>query len=59
MRTLLAELGAAKRPVVVGCSSWAWAFLSKATDAALILSDSVTFRAFYAQRLHAWFAQAR
>ncbi len=56
VRALLAALDLLDRPVVIGCNSWAWAFLGKAVDADLLLSDAVTFRAFDAARLHRWFS---
>ena len=57
VRNLLAALDAGGRPAVVGCNSWAWAFLVKAVSADLILPDAVTFLAFDEMRLHRWFGQ--
>ena len=57
VRTLLAALPAVKRPVVIGCNSWAWVLLRKAAGADLVLPDAVTFRAFDAARLHGWFSE--
>lgn len=57
VRNLLAALEASGRPAVIGCNSWAWAFLSKAVSADLILPDAVTFVAFDEMRLHRWFGQ--
>lgn len=57
VRQLLAALDVLPRPVVIGCNSWAWAFLSKAVGAALLLPDPVTFRPFDQVRLHRWFWQ--
>ncbi|RZA30860.1 MAG: hypothetical protein EOP02_00050 [Proteobacteria bacterium] len=57
VRHLLAALDASTRPIVIGCNSWAWTFLSKATDADLMLPDAVTFVAFDEMRLHRWFGQ--
>lgn len=57
VRHLLAALDAGGRPTVVGCNSWAWSFLSKATDVDLILPEAVTFIAFDETRLHRWFSQ--
>jgi len=57
VRNLLAALDGCGRPVVVGCNSWAWGFLGKATDIDLILPDAVTFVAFDEMRLFHWFSQ--
>lgn len=57
VRRLLAALDALHRPVVIGCNSWAWALLGKATGAHLLLPEPITFEAFDAARLHRWFAE--
>ena len=57
VRALLAALDALDRRVVIGCNSWAWAFLGKAAGADLLLPDPVSFRAFDAARLHRWFLE--
>ena len=57
VRSLLAALEASGRDVVIGCNSWAWAFLGKAAGADLMLPDAVTFIAFDEMRLHDWFGQ--
>ena len=57
LRHLLATLETLRRPVVIGCNSWAWAFVSKAIGADLLLPDPVTFKAFDQNRLHLWFSQ--
>ena len=57
IRKLLAALQALERPVVVGCNSWAWTFLRKATGADYVLPDAVTFLAFDETRLHGWFSE--
>ena len=57
VRSLLAALDGNGRQVVIGCNSWAWAFLSKAVNADLVLPDAVTFIAFDEMRLHRWFGQ--
>ncbi len=54
VRTLLAEIGTIDRHCVIGCNSWAWAFLAKATDAAIILPRALTPRPFDADRLQRW-----
>ena len=56
VRSLLAQLAAGGRRCLVGCDSWAWAYLSKAADAELSLPRPRTFEAFDAVRLHQWFA---
>jgi len=57
LRDLLAAVDGCKRQIVIGCNSWAWAFLSKVVNADLILPDPVTFVAFDEARLHRWFGQ--
>ena len=57
VRGLLAALDRSPIPVLVGCNSWAWAFLNVAVDANLVLPRPVTFRAFDANRLARWFAE--
>lgn len=54
LRALLAALDETGRRVVVGCGSWAWAFLSKAVDVDLTLPRPRTFAAHDAGRLKAW-----
>ena len=56
VRALLAALDMTGRRVVVGCSSWGWAFLSQAVAVDLILPEPLTFRPFDARRLSDWFA---
>lgn len=57
VRALLAELQQSERRCLIGCNSWAWAFLVRAAGAALVLPSPRTFVAFDARRLQAWFAQ--
>ena len=57
VRALLTAMDASPRPIVVGCNSWAWAFLAKSVAADLLLPDPVTFVPFDELRLHGWFAQ--
>ena len=57
VRRLLAALDVLRRPVVIGCNSWAWAYLGKAVGAELLLPDPITFRPFDQARLHQWFSQ--
>ncbi len=57
IRALLDQLATLQRHCVIGCNSWAWAFLIKAVDAHMVLPKGITFRAFTARRLHDWFSQ--
>lgn len=57
IRALLAQLQSIERHCVVGCNSWAWAFLSKVVQANTLLPEGITFQAFDATRLHRWFLQ--
>lgn len=57
VRALLAELQQSERRCLIGCNSWAWAFLVRAAGAALVLPSPLTFAAFDARRLQAWFAE--
>ena len=45
VRHLLAAVDVLRRPVVIGCNSWAWALLGKAVGADLLLPSPITFRA--------------
>ena len=57
VRALLAELQQAERRCLIGCNSWAWAFLVRAAGAALVLPSPRTFVAFDSTRLQAWFSE--
>lgn len=57
VRALLAELQQSERRCLIGCNSWAWAFLVRAAGAALVLPSPRTFEAFDAKHLQAWFAE--
>lgn len=57
VRDLLAAISASPRPVLIGCNSWAWAFLARSCGADALLPDPLIFRAFDADRLHAWFSE--
>ena len=57
VRALLAGLAALERKCVVGCNSWAWAFLTKAVEAGMALPAGRTFEAFDADRLQEWFTR--
>ena len=52
---LLDWLSVAERSYLVGCSAWAWAFLSKAVEAEAALPAPVSPQAFDAPRLRDWF----
>ncbi len=51
---LLNTISSSKRHLIVGCSSWAWKFLCKSTQAALVLPSPVTPQAFDCDRLKDW-----
>lgn len=55
VRGLIEALSQLERPCIVSCNSWAWAFLEKAAGAGLVLPRAVTFQAFRAKQLNAWF----
>lgn len=57
VRALLARLDRLDRRCVVGCNSWAWAFLCKSVQAHLVLPDGLSFQPFDARRLSDWFAR--
>lgn len=57
VRALLAELQQSERRCLIGCNSWAWAFLVRAAGAALVLPSPRTFAAFDAERLRVWFSE--
>ena len=57
VRALLAELQQSDRRCLIGCNSWAWAFLVRAAGAALVLPSPRTFVAFDSIRLQAWFSE--
>ena len=56
-RALLGAADRSGRPLLIGCNSWAWAFLSKAADANMTLPGGRTFAAFDAARLRSWFRE--
>ncbi len=55
VRDLLAAIDATERRCLVGCNSWAWAFLKKAVDSDMVLPTPLTFEAFGEKRLRQWF----
>ena len=57
VRALLAKVERLERHCVIGCNSWAWAFLSKTANADAILPAGLTFQAFDADRLRKWFKE--
>ena len=57
VRALLAELQQSERRCLIGCNSWAWAFLVRAAGAGLVLPSPLTFAPFDGKRLQAWFSE--
>lgn len=57
IRRLLERLGELQQHCVIGCGSWAWAFLCKTVDAHLFLPEPCSFLPFDEKRLHHWFAE--
>ena len=57
VRTLFAELAESNRRCLIGCNSWAWAFLVKSAGAALVLPQPMSFAPFHALRLQQWFSE--
>ena len=55
IRQLLDRVDQSKRRMVIGCNTWAWDFLCKATQAGLILPSPLTFQSFGADELRDWF----
>ncbi len=58
VRSLLESVGAMERTCVIGCNSWAWAFLGKAVEANMILPRPLVFQPYTAARLEAWLSGA-
>lgn len=56
VRGLIEALSQLERPCIVSCNSWAWAYLEKSAGASLVLPSAVTFKAFRAKQLNAWFS---
>lgn len=56
VRALLGAVTQSRRPIVIGCNSWAWSFLCKAVSADQLLLDAVTFAPFDEIRLQHWLA---
>ena len=57
VRALFAELAESRRRCLIGCNSWAWAFLVKSAGAALVLPQPMSFAPFDALRLQQWFSE--
>ncbi|WP_138933144.1 hypothetical protein [Roseovarius arcticus] len=57
VRALMEALSASDRRFVVGCNSWAWAYLTVAINAQMQLPNGCTFQAFDSQRLFDWFSK--
>lgn len=57
IRALLAMVDGLEQPCIIGCNSWAWAYLATATGAGVILPKGLVPQPFDADRLHAWFSK--
>lgn len=57
IRALLAHIAQLDRKLVVGCNSWAWQYLVRAVRANIAFPEPITFQAFDAARLRAWFRE--
>lgn len=57
VRELLQQLRTLRRPVVVGCDSWAWAYLSKAIHVDALLPNAYALAALCGPTLRAWLAE--
>ena len=57
VRALLRALSRLERRCLVGCNSWAWAFLVKAVEADSHLPRPLTFEPMDGPRLRAWFGE--
>ncbi len=57
VRALLARLCGLERHCLVGCDSWAWAFLVKAVGARMMLPEPLTFTPFDGACLRRWFGE--
>jgi len=55
VRRLFDRLDNSDRHVIVGCNTWAWDFLCKATQSDLVLPPGLTLRPFGATELRDWF----
>ena len=55
VRHLISELRQSEQRCLIGCNSWAWAFLVAATSIDLALPKPVTFQPFGGDRLRDWF----
>ena len=57
VRALLGRVAAGERKCLLGCGSFAWAFLSRAVEADALLPHPLSLRAYDAERLRNWFAE--
>ena len=57
VRALFAELAESRRRCLIGCNSWAWAFLVKSAGAELVLPRPMCFAPFDTLRLQQWFSE--
>ncbi len=55
VRQVLDLIDSANCKFVIGCNTWAWDFLCKATQANLVLPAGKTFQPFGAKELREWF----
>lgn len=55
VRRLLEQIVASPHRVLVGCDSWAWAFLNRAVGIDDLLGEPLTFAPFDGNRLDSWF----
>ena len=55
IRRLLEQIVASRHHVLVGCDSWAWAFLQRAVGIEDLLGEPLTFAPFDGNRLDSWF----
>jgi len=55
VRLLVQEIDASKRRFVIGCSSWAWTYLSRVVQIDALLPEPLTLAAFDGLRLQSWF----
>ncbi|MGC1503316.1 MAG: hypothetical protein WA782_04160 [Sulfitobacter sp.] len=55
IRTLLTSISNTERRCLIGCNSWAWAYLSSVMHAQSQLPEGLMFQSFDRMRLHDWF----
>ncbi len=57
VRSLLAAIEARRGHCLVGCNSWAWAFLKHTLGANLLMPEPLIFQRFDGPRLRRWFTE--